>query len=66
MYNIYNDSNQLIAENLTKEQVIAFANDEFAETDNLEDSIENDLLFYDNVYDAQESLEAFNFTIVKK
>ena len=66
MYDIYNDSNQLIAENLTEEQVIAFANDEFAETDNLNDAIENDWLFYDNIYDAQESLEAFNFTIVKK
>ena len=66
MYDIYNNSNELIAENLTEEQVIAFANDEFAETDNLDDAIENDWLFYDNIYDAQESLEAFNFTIVKK
>lgn len=66
MYDIYNDSNELIAENLTEEQVIAFANDEFAETDNLEDAIENDWLFYDNIYDAQESLEAFGFTLVKK
>ena len=66
MYNIYNDSNELIAKNLTENQVIAFANDEFAETDNLEDAIENDLLFYDNVYDARESLEAFGFTLVKK
>lgn len=66
MYDIYNDSNQLIAENLTEDQVITFANDEFAETDNLEDAIENDWLFYDNIYDAQESLEAFGFTIVKK
>lgn len=63
MYNIYNDSNELIAENLTEEQVIAFANDEFAETDNLEDAIENDWLFYDNIYDAQESLEAFGYTL---
>ena len=66
MYNIYNDSNELIAENLTDNQLIAFANDEFAQTDNLEDAIENDLLFYDNIYDAQESLEAFGFTLVKK
>lgn len=66
MYNIYNDSNELIAENLTEEQVIAFANDEFAETNNLDDAIENDWLFYDNIYDAQESLEAFGFTLVKK
>lgn len=65
MYNIYN-SNELIAENLTEEQVIAFANDEFAETDNLDDAIENDWLFYDNIYDAQESLEAFGFTLIKK
>lgn len=63
MYDIYNDSNELIAENLTEDQVIAFANDEFAETDNLEDAIENDWLFYDNIYDAQESLEAFGYTL---
>lgn len=66
MYDIYNDSNELIAKNLTEDQVIKLANDEFAETDNLEDAIENDQLFYDNIYDAQESLEAFNFTIIKK
>lgn len=66
MYDIYNDSNELIAENLTEEQVIAFANDEFAETDNIDDAIENDWLFYDNIYDAQESLEAFGFTLIKK
>lgn len=66
MYNIYNDSNELIAENLTEDQVITFANDEFAETDNLEDAIENDWLFYDNIYDAQESLEAFDFRLIKK
>lgn len=66
MYNIYNDSNELIAENLTEDQVITFANDEFAETDNIDDAIENDWLFYDNIYDAQESLEAFGFTLMKK
>lgn len=66
MYDIYNDSNELIAENLTEDQVITFANDEFAETDNIDDAIKNDWLFYDNIYDAQESLEAFDFTLVKK
>lgn len=66
MYDIYNDSNELIAKDLTEDQVITFANDKFAETDNLEDAIENDWLFYDNIYDAQESLEAFDFTLVKK
>lgn len=63
MYDIYNDSNELIAKNLTDDQLIAFANDEFAETDNIDDAIENDLLFYDNIYDAQESLEAFGYTL---
>lgn len=63
MYNIYNDSNELIAENLTDNQLINFANDEFAQTDNIDDAIENDLLFYDNVYDAKESLEAFGYTV---
>lgn len=63
MYNIYNDSNELIAKDLTDNQLIDFANDEFAQTDNIEDAIENDLLFYDNVYDAKESLEAFGYTI---
>lgn len=66
MYDIYNDSNKLIAENLTEDQAITFANDEFAETDNIDDAIENDQLFYDNIYDAQESLEAFGFTLIKK
>ena len=63
MYDIYNDSNELIAKNLTDDQLIAFANDEFAETDNIDDAIENNLLFYDNIYDAKESLEAFGYTI---
>lgn len=65
MYDIYNE-NKLIAENLTEDQVITFVNNEFAETDNLDDAIENDQLFYDNIYDAQESLEAFGFTLMKK
>lgn len=66
MYDIYNDSNKLVAENLTEDQVITFTNDEFAETDNIDDAIENNQLFYDNIYDAQESLEAFGFTLIKK
>ena len=63
MYNIYNETNELISENLTEDQVIEFANDEFAETDNIDDAIENNLLFYDNIYDAQESLEDFGFKV---
>lgn len=64
MYNIYNEENgELLEERVTEQQLIDFANEEFAETDNIEDAIENDLLFYDNVYDAQMSLEAFGFTV---
>lgn len=64
MYNIYNTENgELLAQNLTEDELIDFANEEFAETDNMDDAIENDLLFYDNVYDAEESLKAFGFKV---
>lgn len=64
MYNIYNKENgELLEERVTEQRLIDFANEGFAETDNIEDAIENDLLFYDNVYDAQMSLEAFGFTV---
>lgn len=63
MYNVYNENGELLAQNLTEDELIDFANEEFAETDNMEDAIENDLLFYDNVYDAEESLNAFGFKV---
>lgn len=64
MYNIYNkETGELVEKQITEQKLIDFANERFAETDNIEDAIENDLLFYDNVYDAQESLEAFGFTV---
>lgn len=64
MYNIYNkETGELLEKQITKQKLIDFANERFAETDNIEDAIENDLLFYDNAYDAQESLEAFGFTV---
>lgn len=63
MYNVYNENGELVGENLTEDQLIDLANEEFAETDNMEDAIENDLLFYDNVYDAEESLNAFGFRV---
>ena len=63
MYTIYNQSNELISENLTEDKVIEFANDEFAETNNIDDAIENNLLFYDNIYDAKEVLEAYGFKL---
>lgn len=63
MYNVYNENGELLAQNLTEDELIDFANEEFAETDNMDDAIENDLLFYDNVYDAEESLNAFGFRV---
>lgn len=63
MYNVYNENGELVGQNLTEDQLIDLANEEFAETDNMEDAIENDLLFYDNVYDAEESLNAFGFKV---
>ena len=63
MYNVYNENGELVEENLTEDQLIDLANEEFAETDNIDDAIENDLLFYDNVYDAEESLNAFGFKV---
>lgn len=63
MYNVYNENGELVGQNLTEDQLIDLANEEFAETDNMDDAIENDLLFYDNVYDAEESLNAFGFKV---
>ena len=64
MYNIYNkETGELLEQQVDEQRLINFANEELAETDNLEDAIENDLLFYDNAHDAQESLEAFGFTV---
>lgn len=66
MYNIFNEAGELLEHRISEERLIEFANERFAETDNtdnIEDAIENDLLFYDNAYDAQESLEAFGFTV---
>lgn len=63
MYNVYNENGELVGQNLTEDQLIDLANEEFAETDNIDDALENDLLFYDNVYDAEESLNAFGFRV---
>lgn len=66
MYNVYNDNGELIAEQIDEDALIDLANEEFAETDNIDDALENDLLFYDNVYDAKESLEAFGYEVKEK
>lgn len=65
MYNVYNENGELVGQNLTEDQLIDLANEEFAETDNMEDAIENDLLFYDSFYDAEKSLIEFGFEIVE-
>lgn len=65
MYNVYNENGELVGQNLTDDQLIDLANEEFAETDNMDDAIENDLLFYDNVYDAELSLNEFGFKVVE-
>lgn len=56
MYNVYNENGELVGQNLTDDQLIDLANEEFAETDNMDDAIENDLLFYDCAYDAELSI----------
>lgn len=63
MYNIYNEKGELVGKNLEAYQVIDFANQEFTETNDMDDAIENDLLFYDSFYDAEKSLIEFGFEI---
>ena len=65
MYTIYNENDDLIEQNLTEEQLIDFVNEEFAQIDNIDDTIENDLLFYDNAYNTEESLNAFEFKVIE-
>ena len=65
MYTIYNENDDLIKQNLTEEQLIDFVNEEFAQIDNIDNTIENDLLFYDNAYDTEESLNAFGFKVIE-
>lgn len=65
MYTVYNENGDVIEQNLTEEQLIDFANEEFAQTDNIDDAIENDLLFYDNAYDAELSLNEYGFKVVE-
>ncbi len=65
MYTIYNENDDLIKQNLTEEQLIDFVNEEFAQIDNIDETIENNLLFYDNAYDTEESLNAFGFKVIE-
>ena len=65
MYTIYNENDDVIEQSLTEEQLIDFANEEFAQIDNIDDTIENGLLFYDNTYNTEESLNAFGFKVIE-
>ena len=65
MYNVYNEKGEVVGHYLTEDQVIDFANQEFAETNDMDDAIENDLLFYDSFYDAEKSLIEFGFKVVE-
>ena len=65
MYSIYNENDDVIEQSLTEEQLIDFANKEFTQTDNINDAIENNLFFYDNAYDTEESLNTFGFKVVE-
>ena len=65
MYTIYNENDDLIKQNLTEEQLIDFVNEEFAQIDNIDGTIENNLLFYDNAYDTEESLNTFGFKVIE-
>jgi hypothetical protein len=65
MYTIYNENDDLIKQNLTEKQLIDFVNEEFAQIDNIDGTIENNLLLYDNAYDTEESLNAFGFKVIE-
>lgn len=51
MYNVYNENGELVGQNLTEDQLIDLANEEFAETDNMDD--------------AKLSLNEFGFKVVE-
>lgn len=47
----------------TADELIDFCNDQYAETDNIDDAIENDLMYFDNAYDAFEMLKEFDWDV---
>lgn len=62
-YTITNADGDILEKDITEDQVIAFCNDEYAETDNIETAIEEDLLYFDNIHDAIGMLEQYDFTV---
>lgn len=64
-YTITNADGDILEKNITEDQVIDFCNDEFAETDNMEIAMEEDLLYFDNIHDAIGMLEQYDFTVTE-
>lgn len=64
-YTITNANGDILEKDITEDQVIDFCNDEFAETDNIETAIEEDLLYFDNIHDAIGMLEQYDFIVTE-
>ena len=64
-YTITNADGNILEKDITEDQVIAFCNDEYAETDNMETAMEKDLLYFDNIHDAIGMLEQYDFTVTE-
>ena len=64
-YTITNADGDILEKNITEDQVIAFCNDEYAETDNMDTAIEEDLLYFDNIHDAVDMLEQYDLTVTE-
>lgn len=64
-YTITNADGDILEKDITEDQVIAFCNDEYAETDNMETAIEENSLYFDNIHDAIGMLEQYDFTVTE-
>lgn len=64
-YTITNADGDILEKDITEDQVIDFCNNEFAEIDNIETAIEEDLLYFDNIHDAIGMLEQYDFTVTE-
>lgn len=64
-YTITNADGDILEKGITEDQVIAFCNDQFAQTDNMDTAIEEDLLYFDNIHDAIGMLEQYDFTVTE-
>ena len=64
-YTITNADGDILEKDIPEDQVIAFCNDEFAETDDMDKAIEEDLLYFDNIHDAIGMLEQYDFIVTE-